>query len=256
MPIVQLIDSLRVEVYPNRDEMGKAAAVVAADVINNAIAKNGESRVVFASAASQSDFLKHLSGLKIDWSKVVGFHQDEWVGVSMDKEYCFGRFIKKHLFDIVNVGTAHYLDGMAVDIDLECDRYAKLLAEKPVDLIILGIGENGHIAFNEPHEADFNDPKAMKIITLDEKCRIQQKNDFGFSSIDEVPTNGITVTIPFIMAVKNVITIVPTMRKAEAVANTLGGPISEKCPASILRKKAGATLYLDEDSASDAPELK
>ena len=250
MPIVKKIDSLQVEVHPNRDEMGKSAAVRAAGMIKRAIAEKGEARVVFASAASQSDFLRHLCEIEIDWSKVTGFHQDEWVGVSADKEYCFGWFMRKYLFDIVKPGTAHYLDGMASDIEAECERYSKLLTEKPIDLIVLGIGENGHIAFNEPHEADFNDPKTMKVITLDEKCRIQQKNDFKFASMDDVPTHGVTVTIPFIMGALNIITVVPTIRKADAVYDTLTGPIWEKCPASILRRKEDAFLYLDSDSAS------
>ena len=255
MPIVKKIDSLHVEVHPNRDEMGKAAATRAADLINRAIKSNGEARVVFASAASQSDFLRHLCDFAIDWSKVTGFHQDEWVGVSTDKEYCFSWFIRKYLFDIVNPGNVHFLDGMADDMEAECERYARLLTEKPIDLIVLGIGENGHIAFNEPHEADFNDPKIMKIISLDEKCRIQQKNDFKFASMDDVPTHGVTVTIPLIMGALNAITVVPTIRKADAVYDTLTGPIWEKCPASILRRKENAFLYLDTDSASKATVL-
>jgi len=255
MSVVKMIDNLRVEVHPNRDEMGRAAAIAAAKALNAAIAEKGEARAVFASAASQSDFLRHLCQEDIDWSKVTGFHQDEWVGVSMDKEYCFGWFIKKYLFDLVNPGTVHYLDGTAADMEAECARYAELLTEKPVDLIVLGVGENGHIAFNEPHEADFNDPKVMKIMTLDEKCRIQQKNDFKFASMDDVPTNGVTVTIPFIMSVENVITVVPTVRKAEAIAEALTGQIWEKCPASILRQKEGAILYLDTDSASETSIL-
>ena len=255
MPIIKTVDSLQVEVYPNRDEMGKAAAETAAAVLNAAISKKGEARVVFASAVSQSDFLRHLSEMPIDWTKVTAFHQDEWVGVAMDAEISFCRFMKHYLFDIVHPGTAHYIDGMA-DKDAECERYGKLLTEKPIDLFIVGIGENGHIAFNEPHEADFNDPKVMKVITLDEQCRIQQKNDFKFANIEDVPEYGITVTIPVILSAEHVLVVVPTARKAEAVAATLTGPISEQCPASILRHKTGAILYLDTDAASGTPTLQ
>jgi len=252
--IAKMFDSLKAEVHPNRDEMGKAAAEAAAEVLNAAIALRGEARVVFASAVSQSDFLKHLKTKPIDWSKVVAFHQDEWVGITKNNAISFSLFVREHLYADVNPGTIHELDGTA-EQEAECERYAKLLTEKPLDLFVIGIGENGHIAFNDPHVADFNDPKVMKVIDLDEKCRIQQQNDFKFDNIDDVPTHGLTVTIPAILAAENVITVVPTIRKAEAVLAALTGPISEACPASILRNKKGAVLYLDPDSASAVPAL-
>lgn len=246
----RIYGKMNVKTFDTRDNMGKAAADEMGRVLCNIISQHGQARVIFASAPSQSEFLAHLCKHKdIDWSKVIAFHQDEWVGVPFEKEYSFGNFIKKNLFDVVHPGETHFVNGM-VDMETECDRYAALISEKPIDIICLGIGENGHTAFNEPHEADFNDPKIMKTIALDERCRNQQYNDFGFASLDDVPKHGITVTIPTIMKCKYKYVIVPSARKAEAVRNTLYGEISEKCPASILREADNASMFIEEGSAS------
>ena len=256
MVISKKYDHLTVEVYRDRADLGAAAAQQVGETLIGLIREKGEARIVFASAASQNEFLSGLCEYPgIDWSKVTAFHQDEWVGVPMDRDYSFGGFIKRKLFDVVHPGTVCYLDGMAADMAAECDRYGRILTEKPLDIIILGVGENGHIAFNEPHEADFNDPKIMKLITLDERCRQQQKNDFGFASIDDVPRMGVTVTIPVIRKAGHVFVVVPGARKSEAVAAALTGPVSENCPASILRTMDSAALLLDMDAAGQVEEL-
>ena len=247
--IVKTVGELRIVMLPDRKSLGAAAANAMGAKMKEIISAKGGVRVVFASAASQMEFLENLILYPgIDWSKVTAFHQDEWVGVSIDKPYNFANFIKRNLYDKVSPGVVHNIDAMA-DVDAECARYTALLKEQPIDIICLGVGENAHIAFNEPHEADFNDPLFMKCITLDERCRIQQKNDFGFDSIDDVPKQGITMTIPALMGCENIYVIVPGPRKAEAIGNSLTKEISEKYPASVLRTSSAATLFLDRDSA-------
>jgi len=243
-------DKLKVQVYENRDEMGRAAAGSVAAKLRELLGAKEEVRMVFASAPSQSDFLKYLVQERdIDWSRVAVFHLDEYVGASLDDDYSFAKFIKDHVVDKVHPGKAFYLNGKNPDVEAECQRYAQLLSEKPIDIVCLGIGENGHIAFNEPHEADFDDPKLVKSVTLDEKCRAQQFHDFKFASMDDVPRYAITMTVPAIMAAGYLYCIVPTQRKAEAVKAALTGPITEKCPASILRTHDRAVLFLDKDAA-------
>jgi len=248
--IEKQFDKLKVQVYENRDEMGRAAASSVAARLRELLGFKEEVRVVFASAPSQSDFLKYLVQEQgIDWSRVTVFHLDEYVGASLEDNYSFARFIKDHVVDKVHPGRVFYLNGKNPDIEAECQRYAQLLAEKPIDIVCLGIGENGHIAFNEPHEADFDDPKLVKSVTLDEKCRTQQFHDFKFASMDDVPRYAITMTVPAIMAAEYIYCIVPTERKAEAVKSALTGPITEKCPASVLRTHDRAVLFLDRDAA-------
>ena len=245
------VDKLVVEVHQNRSNLGSSASRQVAAKMKEVIEQKNEVRVVFASAPSQNEFLAGLCQEKgIKWDKVVAFHQDEYVGAAPEDDYCFGKFINVNLFDKVKPGTIHYIDGLNDDVEDECNRYAALLNEKPIDIICLGIGENGHVAFIEPHEADFNDTKELKRITLDEKCRNQQFHDFGFKSIEDVPKWGITMTIPAIMKVDYIYCMVPSVRKAEAVKDTLTGPVVEKCPASILRRHDKAILFLDRDSAS------
>lgn len=245
-----VVNKLKVKVFESNSQLGEAAALHMESILKDAIGQKGFARVIFASAPSQNTFLDTLKKLPIEWEKVHGFIQDEYLGASLEDAHSFGKFIKDKLFSQVSMGEVYYLDGLAEDIEKELDRYSNLIKSAPIDVICVGIGENGHIAFNEPHEADFNDPKFMKIITLDDKCRLQQFNDFGFKTIDEVPTNGLTLTIPAILSCERLICIVPGERKAEAVKQTLAGEISEKCPASIMRRHANATLFLDCHSAS------
>lgn len=241
---------LKVLVYENRDEMGRAAASRVGAKLRELLNTKDEVRIVFASAPSQSDFLKYLiQEPGIQWSRVKIFHLDEYVGASLEDDYSFAKFIKDYVADKVHPGEVFYLNGKNTDIESECERYARLISEKPIDIVCLGIGENGHIAFNDPHEADFQDPKTVKRVTLDEKCRAQQFHDFGFASMDDVPRYAITMTIPAIMAAQYIFCIVPTERKAEAVKAALTGPVTVECPASIIRTHDRAVLFLDKDAA-------
>lgn len=244
-------DKLEVEIYNNRTDMGKAAAVEVADKMRAYIAQQGSVRIIFAAAPSMDDFYEALcSENDIDWSRVVAFTQDEYLGASLNDKYSLINYIKPRLFDRVNPGIYYYIDGSAKNIDEECERYATLITQKPNDITCIGIGDNGHIAFNEPHEADFQDLKVIKTISVDERCKEQQVDNFGFATKEDVPQIGITLTIPTIMKSTHIICIVPTKRKADAVRNTILGPISEKCPASVIRLHDSAKLYLDRDSGS------
>ena len=175
---------------------------------------------------------------------------DEYVGLGPDAPAGFGNFLRQRVFGKLPFKSVNYLDGLAADPEEECARYSKLLAEHPVDIVCLGIGENGHIAFNDPGVADFNDPKAVKVVALDRVCRQQQVNEKCFPDFDSVPAYAFTLTVPSLMKADKMICVVPFTNKAPAVKRALTGEISEECPSSILRTKAGAVLYLDADSAS------
>jgi len=239
-----------VKVYQNRRKMGEAAARAAGEKMREVIAKKGRVSVVFASAPSQEEFLANLAVMGgIDWSRVRAFHLDEYVGLLGDVKQAFGSFLKDRLFDKVKPGRVYYMDGNAEDLEGECQRYTKLLEEEGLDIACIGIGENGHWAFNDPHVADFNDPLTVKAVELDEVSRRQQVHDGCFPSLDEVPRRAITMTMPAIFKASHIFCIVPAKSKAEAVKKTVYGPISTSCPASIIRKHRSATLFLDIDSA-------
>jgi len=243
-------DKLTYHIYDTREEMGEAAAKDAAKAINEIIAKKGEANLIFAAAPSQNEFLANVIKQDIDWSKVNGFHMDEYVGLSKDAPQGFGNFLRAAIFGKVNFKSVNYLDISATDSEAECERYTKVLKENPTDIVFMGIGENGHIAFNDPHVAFFNDPKTVKIVELDDVCRMQQVNDGCFATINDVPKTAMTLTIPTLMAPVKVFCIVPAKTKANAVNAVLTGSITEKCPASILREHNDAVLYAEKDSAS------
>ena len=248
--ISKKVVNLPVEIYETRAEMGVASAKRAAEIINNAIAEKGEANVVFAAAPSQDDMIESLLTHDIDWSKVRGFHQDEYIGIADDEPAGFGNFLDRAIFKKVNFKEIHYLRCAADEADAKCEEYTKLLTEYPIDLILLGIGENGHLAFNDPAVADFEDPKKIKIVELDDVCRQQQVNDGCFATLNDVPKQAMSLTMSFIMSVPHAVCVVPTIRKANAVDNALNGPVTTACPASILRNHNDAVLYLDKDSAS------
>ncbi len=244
------IDNLPVRVFDTREEMGKAAAKDAAERIRNIIAKNGVANVVFAAAPSQNELIEELLRLDIDWSKVRGFHQDEYIGIDEKEPAGFGNFLRRAIFDRVKFMELHYLLCRPEEAQAKCGEYTELLKQYPADLIFLGVGENGHLAFNDPPVADFEDPKAIKVVALDDACRRQQVNDGCFEKFEDVPAQAMSLTMSFIRAVPEAICVVPTIRKAEAVEQALRGKISTDCPASILRRLDNAALYLDRDSAS------
>jgi len=238
-------------IYPDRAAMGAAAAEAGAAVLRRVIAERGGVSAVFASAPSQEEFLRGLAEAPgIDWSRVTAFHLDEYVGLPGDAPQAFGQFLRDRLFGRVRPGKVHYLDGNAPDVAGECARYTALLREKPLDVSFVGIGENGHIAFNDPHVALFDDPEVVKVVELDERSREQQVHDSCFSSLALVPRAALTMTMPAIVNVPRVLCMVPGPTKAQAVRDTLTGPIETACPASILRRHANATLFIDEHSAA------
>ena len=242
-------DKLAVKVFENRKLMGKEAATDVADCIKQMLSEKKEINMVFAAAPSQNEFLEELVDSGVEWERINAFHMDEYIGLPLDAEQRFGTFLKERIFGRVPFKSVHYINGQAQP-EKECDRYSLLLKQYPVDIVCLGIGENGHIAFNDPHVAKFDDPELVKVVALDEKCRMQQVHDGCFRSIELVPTQAISLTIPALVAAEYMFCIVPASTKAQAVYDTIYGEISESCPASILRTKANAVLYLDSDSAA------
>jgi glucosamine-6-phosphate deaminase len=244
-------DNLEVKEYADRDEMGKDAALDAAAVIKALIAKKSEISMIFAAAPSQDEFLKYLSeDEEIDFSKINAYHMDEYIGLKSDAPQGFGNYLKEHIFGKCPFKSVHYLNGQNPDPEAECARYAALLGKTHIDIVCMGIGENGHIAFNDPANADFSDPKKVKTVKLDEICRQQQVNDGCFDSIDSVPRLAMTLTVPMLMSADWHFCIVPTDRKARAVKRMIDGSISAECPASVLRRAPHATLYIEARSAS------
>jgi glucosamine-6-phosphate deaminase len=242
---------LEVEVYETRQEMGAAAAGRIAAAIRQLIADRGRAVGLFASAPSQSDTLAALIREPgIDWSRVTAFHLDEYLGFDENHPQSFRRFLREHLLSRVPVGIFHGLGGEAADAGKECARYAALLRGNPPDFAVIGIGENGHLAFNDPAVCDFRDPLAVKVVELDEECRWQQVHDGAFASFEEVPKRALSLTVPQITSAGKIFVAVPGARKKAAVAAALHGPVVTTCPASILRTHPNACLFLDRDSAS------
>jgi len=245
------VDELGVEVYATHDKMAAAAAAAAAAVLQDAIARTGRARAIFASAASQVRFLEALvRDDRVDWERVSGFHMDEYLGIAPGHPASFRRFLQERLIDRVRLQTFDFIRGEADQPVTECERYASLLEVAPIDLCILGIGENGHVAFNDPPVADFDDSRSVKLVALDEACRRQQVGEGAFPSLEAVPRYAYTLTVPALCAARRMICVVPEERKAAAVRQALTGPIATACPASALRRQSHATLYLDSDSAA------
>lgn len=243
-------DKLLVKIYETRPQMGKEAAKDAAEYINTVLKDKQELNIVFAAAPSQNEFLESLLTYDIAWNKINAFHLDEYIGLDAKAPQRFGNFLKDHIFGKADFKSIHYLETTGKeDPETVCKEYEKLLEKNPADIVFMGVGENGHIAFNDPHVAKFDDKEVVKIIDLDHACRQQQVNDGCFSNIDQVPTQAYTLTIPALMSAKKIFCIVPGSTKSEAIKNTILGKIAETCPASILRKHDDAILYCDADSA-------
>ena len=244
-------DKLLVEIYENRTLMGEAAARDIAAKIKELLSEKAEINMIFAAAPSQNDVLYALATDKtIEWNRVNAYHMDEYVGLAADAPQGFGNFLRDHIFGLAPFKSVNYIDSTATAPDAECKRYSKILNDNPTDIVVMGIGENGHIAFNDPGVADFSDKETVKVVELDEICRNQQVNDGCFAKIDDVPTHALTLTVPTLVRAPYLFCIVPAPTKAWAVRETLRGTIDEHCPASILRTQDNAKLYLDADSAS------
>lgn len=244
------VDMLSYKVYQTRAQMGAAAASDAAEYIKNLLNEKSEINIIFAAAPSQNEMLAGLIASDIDFSKINAFHMDEYIGLPADAPQLFANFLKNALFSKVSFKSVNLIDSTATDPEAECDRYAALLEKFPPDVVCMGIGENGHIAFNDPGTgmADFSDPKTVKKVVLDDVCRNQQVNDGCFSSLSDVPNYALTLTVPTLFAGKRIFCVVPAKTKADAVKNTLYGEINESCPATVLRNHTDATLYCDADS--------
>ena len=243
-------DELLVKIFETRQEMGKVAALDIKAKIKELLSQKAEINMIFAAAPSQNDMLKSLAEDKeIEWNRVNAYHMDEYIGLSKDAPQGFGNFLKDHIFGLAPFKSINYIDCTATNPEQEAERYGKLLLDNPTDIVIMGIGENGHIAFNDPPVADFNDKKVVKPVKLDEICRNQQVNDGCFKSIDEVPTHALTLTVPTLMKAPYLFCIVPAPTKANAVYATINGEIGEVCPATALRLHKDSILYLDGDSS-------
>ncbi|MGO8870835.1 MAG: glucosamine-6-phosphate deaminase [Acidimicrobiales bacterium] len=237
-------------VLPDTGAMAQAAAAEAAAVLQGVVERQGVARAMFATGNSQLAFVDALVVPErgVPWGSVVVFHMDEYVGVGPDHPASFRRWIHERIVEPARPLATHYLDGLAPPEE-ECARYGALLREGPLDLCCLGIGENGHLAFNDPHVADFRDDRDVKVVELDAACRRQQVGEGHFATDADVPDLAMTVTIPALLRAARVLAVVPEARKAAAVQASLEGPVSTACPASILQRTPQATVFLDADSA-------
>lgn len=244
-------DNLDIQIYDTRAEMGMAAAKDIGECLRSLLQKKEQVNVIFAAAPSQNEVLAALVADKsIPWERINAFHMDEYIGLAAGAPQAFGNYLREHIFGLVNMAGVHYIDATAPDAAAECARYAEILQKYPVDVVVMGIGENGHIAFNDPPVADFADPCTVKPVVLDEVCRTQQVHDGCFATLDDVPKAAITLTVPALLAGKHLFCIVPAATKAEAVRRTVRGEIGESCPATALRRHPDARLYLDADSSA------
>lgn len=237
--------------FSSRAELGKQAAADVGQAVKKLLAQKDTINMVFAAAPSQTEFLENFcSNPEIEFGRINAFHMDEYIGLPEDAPQRFGRFLERYLFARVAFKTVNYIDGNAVDTKAECRRYEELIQRFPPDIICLGIGENGHIAFNDPAEADFDDPYMIKVVHLDDICRNQQVNDGCFSSLNDVPKSALTLTIPTLLNADYHFCMVPGSKKANAVYRTLYGEINENCPATILRLCKNIVFYIDKDSGA------
>jgi glucosamine-6-phosphate deaminase len=239
-----------VAVFSSAEALGKAAALRAAQIISDAIRSRGYARVIAATGNSQLPLANELVKQPVQWSAVDLFHMDEYIGLDENHPSSFRYWIRTRLAEKIHPRRVHYLNGNAPDLTSEIQRYTDLLLADSIDLAFVGFGENGHIAFNDPPVADFNDPATVKRITLDEPCRRQQAGEGHFPTIEAVPREAVTITCPGLFRAAHWVCCVPERRKAEAVRNALEGPISESCPASLVRRHPSAFVYLDTESAS------
>jgi glucosamine-6-phosphate deaminase len=249
--VVRKLNSMNVQVFASKKDLGQAAAEQAAGIIRAAVERRGEARIIVATGNSQLEFIEALVRIPdVPWNSVHVFHMDEYFGMSEDHPASFRRWIRQRVVDRVRPKSVHYLDGTAPDAEAECLRYARLIMEGPIDVAFVGIGENGHIAFNDPPVADFFDPNVVKVVTLDEACRRQQVGEGHFPSLEEAPRVALTLTCPALMRAEHLVCCVPDARKAKAVQAALEGPVTTGCPGSLLRTHPSAHLYLDQESAS------
>ncbi|WP_213990057.1 glucosamine-6-phosphate deaminase [Sodalis sp. dw_96] len=241
-------EQLAVEVFADRLALGEYSAAAAADYLRQCLGKQENVRIIFAAAPSQNEFLAALAMAEgIDWSRVTAFHMDEYIGLPPESDQRFSHYLNQHLFERVHPGTVHLIPAWQ-DAERICRHYSALIRQAPIDMVCLGIGENGHLAFNDPPVADFQDPAVMKTVALDPVCRQQQVNDGCFTTLDAVPTHAVTLTIPALMAAGRLFCMVPGTQKRAAITAMLRQPVSTVCPATILRTHGACTLFTDSDA--------
>ena len=246
------VGTLKIEVHSSGEASGAAAAENVAEAFRKMSADNSALGVIFATGASQLTMLRALTFMHgIPWGRIRGFHLDEYVGLPVSHPASFRRYLREHLTHLVPMKAFHEIDGTAADPRLACEEYADKLHSSNPQLCLLGVGENGHLAFNDPGEADFEDPRDVKVVQLDPVCKRQQLEEGWFKNLQEVPERAITLTIPTILRVPRLIVSVPGQRKAQIVRRMLEDPISTACPATILRTHPDATVYLDPESAAE-----
>jgi len=244
-------DSLRVRVYSTQDQLVQDVAREVLGFVQQTLLAQERATAILATGNSQIRFLEQLVQLGgVDWSRIALFHMDEYLGLPADHPASFRHYLRQRVARLVQPKVFHYLEGDALLPIKECERYAQLLRAQPIDLCCLGIGENGHLAFNDPSVADFQDNRSVKIVKLDDACKRQQVGEGYFPNLESVPSYALTLTIPALCSARKMICIVPEKRKAEAVKAALQGPIHPACPASILRRQANCLLFLDAESAS------
>jgi glucosamine-6-phosphate deaminase len=245
------IDALSVRLYNSEAQLASEAAQLAQKYLQSLLAQQGKATVLLATGNSQINFLEGLMALAdVDWSKVTFFHLDEYLGIDANHPASFRRYLRERVENQVNPFAFHYIEGDALQPLAECDRYTKLLLAQPIDLCCLGIGENGHLAYNEPSVADFDDAHSVKLVKLEKSTRLAQVDGVHFPVLDAVPQYAFTLTIPMLCSAKNIFCLASGKHKASAMKQILQGSISQDCPASVLRTQATATLFLDADSAS------
>jgi glucosamine-6-phosphate deaminase len=245
------VGSMKLEIHASKKAAGEAAAQSAAQALKQLDQSRNAIGVIFATGASQLETLHALTSLpNLPWKKIHGFHLDEYVGIDENHPASFRRYLRENLTERVHMAEFLEIDGSSPDSDRVRQDYVQQLREANPQVCLLGIGENGHLAFNDPAEADFDDPEAMKVVTLDAACRQQQLAEGWFATFEDVPKRALTLTIPTLFKVPKLIVSVPGRRKAEIVRRTLEDPISTACPATLLRTHPDVTIYLDEDSAS------
>jgi glucosamine-6-phosphate deaminase len=245
------VNEMEICIYNTKDKLGGVAARLAADAIGKAIEARGKANIILATGASQFEVLEHLVAAEgIEWHKVAMFHLDEYIGLSVEHPASFRKYLKERFIDKVGLlRAAHLVNGEAADPQAECERLGTLISGCDIDVTLAGIGENGHLAFNDP-PADFETERPYIVVELDEKCRRQQLGEGWFETLDDVPRRAISMTVSQIMKSKLLIISVPDRRKAEAVKGAVEGPVTPECPASILQRHPNCLLLLDEASAS------
>lgn len=236
-------DKLKVKIFENRTEMGKCAADEIAQCAERLLEEKETINMIFAAAPSQNDMLEALCGKELPWDRINALHMDEYVGLDKNHPQSFGKYLYDHVFGKVNFRSVRYISDYG-------EVYAEILRKEHIDIICLGIGENGHIAFNDPGVADFNDTKLIKKVKLDDVCRMQQVHDGCFPTLEDVPEYALTLTVPQMFSADYLFCVVPAKTKTEAVWRTVCEDISENCPATVMRRHDGAIMYCDRDSGA------